>query len=146
MTFYRLSLLLPALILAACGQGEPEGFNVEAAAQKWNRPGKIWTEAELKILQQGEILYRENCSACHARDGEGNNQIGAPALHGSPLALGQKSDLILQVLMGKKGSSMPAFSASLSDEELAVIASYVRNAWGNQAADIVTAKDVKILR
>ncbi|MFW2438696.1 MAG: c-type cytochrome [Arenicellales bacterium] len=41
---------------------------------------------------------------------------------------------------------MSAFSASLSDEELAVIASYVRNARGNQAADIVVAKDVKILR
>jgi len=146
MLFSRLSLLLPALILAACGQGESGIFNAEAAAQKWNRPEKIWTEAELKTLDEGEKRYHENCSACHARDGKGNNQIGAPALHSSPLALGQKSDLILQVLMGKKGSSMPAFSASLSDEELAEIASYVRNAWGNQAADIVTAKDVKILR
>ena len=146
MIFYRLSLLVPALILAACGQGESEVFNAEAAAQKWNRAEKIWTEAELNTLYQGEKRYRENCSACHARDGKGDNQIGAPALSGSPLALGQKSDLILQVLKSKKGSSMPAFSASLSDEELAVIASYVRNALGNNLDDIVIEADVTRLR
>ncbi|MFW2438695.1 MAG: c-type cytochrome [Arenicellales bacterium] len=94
MLFNRLSLLLPALILVACGQGESEIFNAEAAVQKWNRPEKIWTEAKLKTLDEGEKRYRENCSACHPRDGKGNHQIGAPALHGSPLALGQKSDFI----------------------------------------------------
>ena len=92
MVFYRLSLLLAVCTLAGCGHGESEGFNAEAAAQKWNRPEKIWTEAELKTLDEGEKRYRENCSACHARDGKGDNQIGAPALHGSPLTLGKKSD------------------------------------------------------
>jgi len=92
------------------------------------------------------MLYRVNCSACHARDGDGDIQMGAPALHGSPLAVGPKSDLLVRILQGKKGSSMPAFAASLSDGELADIASYVRNAWGNRAGDIVLEVGVARLR
>jgi mono/diheme cytochrome c family protein len=41
--------------------------------------------------------------------------------------------------------SMPAFSWKLSDAQIAAVASYVRNSWGN-AAPAVTADQVKDLR
>jgi cytochrome c oxidase subunit 2 len=146
MTFIRFILFLPVFIFTACGQGEPTVFNLETAAQKWNWQGIIWTEAELRLLDQGEKHYRVNCSACHSRDGEGDNQMGAPALRQSPLAMGQKADLIVRILKGKKGSSMPAFAPSLSDQEVAGIATYVRNAWGNSSGDTVLQAEVTRLR
>jgi mono/diheme cytochrome c family protein len=42
-------------------------------------------------------------------------------------------------------SSMPAFGWRLSDQEVAAIATYVRNNWGNSAPP-VSADDVKSLR
>ena len=146
MIFSRFFLILPVFIITACGQGEPAVFNVETAAQKWNRQGRIWSEAELIILHEGEKHYRVNCSACHSRDGDGDNHMGAPALHGSPLAMGKKADLIVRILEGKKGSTMPAFASSLSDQEVAGIATYVRNAWGNSSGDIVLQSEVSRLR
>ena len=41
--------------------------------------------------------------------------------------------------------SMPSFAWKLSDDQIAAVATYVRNAWGNKA-DPVTADDVKALR
>ena len=105
-----------------------------------------WTEADLRLLESGEALYRSNCSVCHASDGKGDMQLGGTALDGSPFAYGQKSQLILRILQGKKGSAMPAFADALSDKQIAAIASYLRNAWKNQAADTVSAEEVKQLR
>jgi mono/diheme cytochrome c family protein len=42
-------------------------------------------------------------------------------------------------------STMPAYGWKLSDQEVAAVASFVRNAWGN-SAPAVTADDVKKLR
>ena len=66
MLFSRYFLTLSVFVITACGQGEPTVFNVETAAEKWNRQGRIWTEAELIILHEGEKHYRVNCSACHS--------------------------------------------------------------------------------
>ncbi len=41
--------------------------------------------------------------------------------------------------------SMPAFDWKLSDEQIAALASYIRNSWGNSAA-AVSSSDVKSLR
>ena len=66
-----------------------------------------------------------------ALDGEGDIQMGAPVLHGSPIATGSKPDFIQRILQGKKGTAMPAFETALSDEQIAAIATCARNAWGN---------------
>jgi mono/diheme cytochrome c family protein len=41
--------------------------------------------------------------------------------------------------------AMPAFSSTLSDDELAQLAKYLRTTWGGQSGN-VTAQDVKALR
>jgi mono/diheme cytochrome c family protein len=40
---------------------------------------------------------------------------------------------------------MPPFNWKLSDEQIAAVATFVRNAWGN-AASVVTAEEVKSVR
>ena len=41
---------------------------------------------------------------------------------------------------------MPAFTDTLSDQQVAEIVTYVRNAWGNDVLDIVMREEVKQLR
>lgn len=80
-------------------------------------------------FEQGETLYLQNCSACHQSAGDGIP--GAfPALAGNPFVTGHPQGIVHLLLNGRAG--MPAFGG-LPDEELALIASYVRNAWENEA-------------
>jgi mono/diheme cytochrome c family protein len=90
----------------------------------------------------GKALFAKNCAACHQATGAGIP--GAfPALKGNTFVQGDPAIVIATVLKGRAG--MPAFAASLDDDKLASVISYVRSAWGNQAA-AVTPADVAATR
>ena len=147
MKITHLAVLLASVyLLVGCGQQEVEKFDLELSKQQWNRAGKQWTETELRLLATGKTLYRRNCSVCHGRDGQGDIQLGARALYNSATVTGPGSALIQRILKGKKGTAMPAFADALSDQQVAEIATYVRNAWGNDVLDIVVREEVKQLR
>ena len=90
----------------------------------------------------GKTLFAKNCAACHQASGAGIP--GAfPALKGNVLAQGDPAIVVATVLKGRAG--MPAFAASLDDEKLSAIITYVRSAWGNKAGTVTTA-DVASVR
>jgi cytochrome c oxidase subunit 2 len=105
---------------------------------KADDPTKEWTVADLN--ERGAKVYASNCVACH--QGTGKGVPGAfPALEGSKLVLGKQEDQIAILLNGKPGTAMAAFK-QLSDVELAAVATYTRNAWGNKPEDtVVQPKD-----
>jgi len=89
-------------------------------------PKKTWELAELK--ERGAKVYAANCQACHQANGQGVK--GAfPALDGSKVAM-DKAQQIAILLNGK--GAMPPWK-QLSDVELAAVATYVTNNWGNSA-------------
>ena len=141
---------MPGLIVfALCGCGQNtnapmDPVDLEVAAQTWNTPDKQWREAELFRLVEGERLYRKRCAGCHLSTGEGQLTLGAPALRNSAVAKGPVEGLITTVLFGR--GTMPAFRKSLQDADLALILSYVRNAWGNQQGNLITTAEVAAVR
>ena len=110
---------------------------------KADDPAKEWTVADLN--DRGAKVYASNCVACHQATGKG--VAGAfPALEGSKLVLGKQEDQIAILLNGKPGTAMASFK-QLSDVELAAVATYTRNAWGNKAEDnVVQPKDFTAAR
>jgi cytochrome c oxidase subunit 2 len=121
-----------------------EDFRQWAAAKqkemlaKADDPTKEWTVADL--TQRGQQVYASNCVACHQATGKGAPPA-FPPLDGSKLVLGKQEDLVAILLNGKPGTAMASFK-QLSDVELAAVATYTRNAWGNKAEDgIVQPKD-----
>jgi mono/diheme cytochrome c family protein len=91
----------------------------------------------------GARTYDGNCSGCHQRSGRGIAG-GFPPLAGhAPQVLAQKGRAYVAraVLFGLSGpievdgtkynGSMPAWSSSLSDDEIAATIDYVLTAWGN---------------
>jgi len=121
-----------------------EDFRQWAAAKqkemlaKADDPTKEWTVADL--IQRGQQVYASNCVACHQATGKGAPPA-FPPLDGSKLVLGKQEDLVAILLNGKPGTAMASFK-QLSDVELAAVATYTRNAWGNKAEDgIVQPKD-----
>jgi cytochrome c oxidase subunit 2 len=109
---------------------------------------KIFTKDEL--IAKGEQIYNASCAACHLPTGQGIP--GAfPALAGSVIATGSIDGHLNIILNGKAGTAMAAFSGQLSDADIAAVATYERNAWGNAEKlagkeNIVQPEEVKALR
>lgn len=90
----------------------------------------------------GKTAFGKKCAACHQADGRGIP--GAfPALKGNTFVQGDETKVITTILKGRGG--MPTFASSLDDDNLAIIVSYIREAWGNQSAPVSVAQ-VQALR
>jgi len=93
-------------------------------------------------FELGEAAYQRNCAACHQASGAGIP--GAfPALAENAFVQGNADELLRILLNGRAG--MPAFGGSLGSADIALIASYVRNAWENEA-HLVDADMVEVVR
>ena len=112
---------------------------------------------EEAVLLRGKVLFEQNCALCHNPDGLGKpNQ--APPLAGSEWVLTVGVNRLIRIpqvgLAGPievKGQvlnypvPMAGMGAPYSDDDLAAVLSYIRNAWGNKAS-VVTAGQVKKVR
>ncbi len=97
----------------------------------------------------GQALYEANCAACHQYDGGGVPMM-QPELILSPKANGDVGEVIDMILLGSAAipagtseysNEMPAFDY-LTDEDIALIASYVRTHFENTGGP-VTVDDVR---
>lgn len=106
------------------------------------RVAKLTPETEAHATQ----LYDTHCSMCHQKTGEGMKGK-VPPLAGNPTVEAADPYNILSVVLGgvpgRNGLlTMPSFAASLSNEDVADIANYVRITWGNKAAPDATPQMV----
>ena len=86
----------------------------------------------------GEKVYRSACIACHEADGSSSPRVYPPLPANANLQSADPASTIRIILDGadsittprapNKGS-MPAYAAKLSDQEIADVATYIRNAW-----------------
>jgi cytochrome c oxidase subunit 2 len=97
-------------------------------------------------MSQGETLYASACAACHQAGGQGLAAAGLPPLAGSAVATGPVAEHIRIAVHGRPGTAMAAFGPQLSDEELAAVVTYQRNAWGNDTGDLVTPEQIAAAR
>jgi len=98
-----------------------------------------------ELYAGGEEVYKARCAVCHQANGEGIP--GAfPAIKGSSIALGDVSQHIDIVVNGKPGTAMQAFNTQLTEQEIAAVVTYQRNAWGNDTGDVVQASDVNAFK
>lgn len=104
---------------------------------------RTWTKDEL--MAKGEQVYATACSGCHQLSGEGLAGV-FPGLKGSAIATGDIAKHIGIVLDGVPGTAMAAYAAQMNDVDLAAVITYERNAWGNDAGDMVQPSDIKAAR
>jgi mono/diheme cytochrome c family protein len=106
------------------------------------------------VMATGGAIYRDVCSACHQLGGEGVKGI-FPSLRGDAVVQSDQPLTLLRIILngGRAASpsnhpsslTMPSFDWKLSDDQVAALATYVRNEWGNRAGP-VSASDVSDLR
>lgn len=105
-------------------------------------------------MKIGSAIYTDECSACHTPNGTGISGL-IPALAGSASVQSREPTSLLHVVLrgtrsvGTQGaptaSAMPSFGWLLTDDQVAAVTTYVRNAWGN-AAPAVSASEVSTAR
>jgi cbb3-type cytochrome c oxidase subunit III len=95
--------------------------------------------------QSGADLFSAKCASCHAAAGQGSPTV--PPLAGNPdVAAADPRAMIAIIVNGRSGpltvggktytGSMPTWKGQLSNADIAIVATYVRSAWGNAASPV----------
>lgn len=114
-----------------------------ALAAAMSHPGAADAQEKLAMLMtRGEPVFNDICAACHGHDGKGSSN--APQLRGSAI-VASRTAIIYQILAGNPDHGMPAFGEMLSDEEIAAVATYVRNSWNHDYGPVY-ARSVEMRR
>lgn len=109
---------------------------------------------DLELFNLGREIYNKEgyCGTCHQPDGKGLPASGFPPFAGTNWVKGSEERLIKIVLNGLMGEievngkkfpgqvPMTPYSGLLNDKEVAAVATYVRNSFGNQASPIQEEK------
>lgn len=101
--------------------------------------------ADSGVLAAGERLYGQHCADCHGKAGEG--QAGRyPALAGNRVVGMDDPTNALQAIVGGGFApatpghpyphGMPPFRTLLGDDEIAAVATYLRQSWGHRASAV----------
>lgn len=114
---------------------------------------------DFEAFNQGKAIYSKEgfCITCHQADGKGLPGSGFPPLSGTEWVTGSEDRLIKIILKGLMGPivvegknyegmvPMTPFEGMLNDQELAAVATYVRNSFGNKAS-VISPEKVKEVR
>ncbi|HBZ16067.1 c-type cytochrome [Pantoea sp. NPDC088449] len=113
--------------------------------QAYNVQQQQATEAKLtaaKGLSEGERLYIDNCGACHFVTGKGAPGIFPELDQATIVNAKDPSGLIHTILAGAQQPStakapstlaMPGFAKRLDDDQVAKLATFIRQGWSNHA-------------
>ncbi|MBO0139862.1 cytochrome c [Agrobacterium sp. Ap1] len=129
--------------------------NVSAASAKpeVTETEKLLTDAK-PDMPLGPRLYLDNCAACHIVNGKGAGET-FPELDGNSLVTAKSPKGLISVIL--HGAELPStadrpmklrmqgYDNRLSDEEVATLATFLRQGWHNKAPS-VSAAEVKAVR
>ncbi len=147
--------ILLVLLFAGCGETKRNNKeSSETAVEKaTNASTKIDSVRTPEYMSAGKQVYVQNCLVCHQATGSGVSGLNPP-LKNTLYVTGDTDQLLAILINGSNeglvvngstySNAMPAFGM-LSDAEIAHVASYIRNSFGNAAAP-VTSEEVSAFR
>jgi nitrite reductase (NO-forming) len=131
--------------------GDQANANMAAVgvAAKAASTGDLTVEDQIKA---GEALFAGTCSTCHQGNGEGMPGVFPPLAKSDYIAADPKrvATIITHGLQGpvtvngKDYNSVMPPMAQLTDDEVANIATYVLNSWGNPGGHVSKAEAAEI--
>jgi mono/diheme cytochrome c family protein len=107
------------------------------------------------VMRAGEAIYADTCAACHGASGEGQPRYYPPLVDDASAQASDPTTIVRIILEGTRAvptpatptaPGMPAFSWKLDDVEVAAVATFVRNAWGNSSRSVSRSKVAKLRR
>ncbi|HTT82161.1 MAG TPA: cytochrome c, partial [Rhizomicrobium sp.] len=108
-------------------------------------PAKLETVPDRASMLRGAAIYSDACTSCHLENGAGQPQYFPPLGRNAVVQQSDGAGIEHIILAGTRIAttptrptplSMPSFAWKLTDQEIADVASYIRNSWGNRASPI----------
>ncbi|MFZ6863282.1 c-type cytochrome [Undibacterium sp. Ji67W] len=102
-----------------------------------------------KMMEKGAVLYKAHCADCHGNTGEGVSGIYPALKQNNSVTMPGIANAIRIILTGgfppvsrqyARPYGMPPFGSLLDDNEVALVLTYIRNSWGNQAGAVTVAE------
>ncbi|MCC0015771.1 MAG: cytochrome-c oxidase, cbb3-type subunit III [Rhodobiaceae bacterium] len=88
--------------------------------------------AEGADLANGQVVFEENCVACHGDAGAGNQELGAPNLTDNIWLYGGSIETVMETIQNGRGGVMPAWVDRLDEATIKSLAVYVHSLGGGQ--------------
>ncbi len=143
--------------ISASGSIEFQSKSLEEAKAE-AKPDTDLKGEDLTLFQMGKTIYSQEgfCVTCHQEDGKGLSASGFPPLAGTRWVVGSQERLIKIILHGLMGPievlgkeypgqvPMTPYAGMLNDKEVAAVATYVRNSFGNKAAPVSPEKVAQV--
>lgn len=95
-------------------------------AQNLSQPG---TQEDPEFAASHKI-FMDNCASCHGNQGEGNQELGAPALNDQIWLYGGDSKDIIETITHSRAGAMPNWDERLDDSTIKQLAIYVYSLGG----------------
>jgi len=113
-----------------------------------NAPAAPSGGTQVAAAGNGATVYTSNCAGCHGAAGAGQPSV-APPLAKNDVVTGDPKKLAHIIKYGLQGAItvsgtkwngvMPAWSPTLSNADIAAVATYIRSSWGNKAPALTEA-------
>lgn len=89
-------------------------------------------EFDAALANEGAVVFEDNCTACHAEDGTGDRDQGAPNLADAIWLYGGDRDTIHDSVANARFGVMPAWGQRLTQAEVNAAAIYVHTRGGGE--------------
>jgi mono/diheme cytochrome c family protein len=101
--------------------------------------------ASAPVGLSGAQIFEAKCAGCHGASGQGSATV--PPLSGNPDVLASDpTKILVTIVNGRSGpltvngktynGTMPTWKGTLTNADIAAVATYVRSAWGNSAPGV----------
>ncbi|WP_417604078.1 cytochrome-c oxidase, cbb3-type subunit III [Primorskyibacter flagellatus] len=91
------------------------------------------TPQDALLVAEGEVVFMDNCAACHAEDGTGDRLQGAPNLADAIWLYGGDYDALMETVNNARFGVMPEWQDRLSEAQIRAVTSYVHGLGGGEA-------------
>lgn len=87
-------------------------------------------------MPEAAKLFAENCASCHGNKGQGNREVGAPALNDAIWLYGNSKETVYDVIYNGRGGVMPFWTGKLSSDTIKQLVVYVHQLGGGETGDM----------
>jgi len=87
---------------------------------------------DAEMATAGAVIFEDNCASCHAEDGKGDRDQGAPNLTDAIWLYGGDQETIRETVANARYGVMPTWAARLSESDIRAVATYVHQLGGGE--------------
>ena len=130
------------------GDEQLAGMEKEKMSMHIRNPDEVADNLQKEALTGGEKIYQTYCGACHLKDGKGDGSR-FPPLDNSEYVVGDKTRLINILLngmqqpitvKGKQYSGLMPSHRFLTDNDMALVLTYIRQNFNNNSSEVSSAE------